>query len=219
MSAVHISDPARHDEADRLRRAVVRADAFADDALDRDIFFDLNPDAKDRALPFDRLIDAAVLVPVVERPEGLSVVFTVRSSQMPSHAGQISFPGGKISPSDDSHAAAAVRETEEEIGVPARNVEVIGRMRRHLGGKGYLVTPYVGLLPRDVAFTPDPREVADIFEAPLSFILNPDNHTVDVRKFGGVGYNFHAVPYGDHHIWGLTAGIIHTLAMHVQEEA
>lgn len=162
--------------------------------------------------------DAAVLVPIIDRDSGPSVLLTVRSADMPSHAGQISFPGGRVAPGDRDAVAAALRETEEEVGIAGSHVEVLGALGIHQGGLGYSVTPVVGVVDRRAAVKPDPREVAEIFEVPLAFFADLRNHGTEQREYRGVTYNMFAAPFGRYHIWGLTAGILRTLAETLQDE-
>lgn len=162
--------------------------------------------------------DAAVLVPIINRPQGPSVLLTVRSSDMPSHAGQISFPGGKVQQEDADRVATALREAEEEVNIPPDAVDVIGSLGVHQGGLGFSVTPVVGLVDPAVKLRPCPREVAEIFEAPLNFVADLNNHVTEQREHKGVKYNMFAAPYGRFHIWGLTAGILRTLAETLQDK-
>lgn len=163
--------------------------------------------------------DAAVLVPIIDRPEGATVLLTVRSSDMPSHAGQISFPGGRLHPEDTGAIAAALREAEEEVNISPAYVEVLGELGVHEGGLGYRVTPVVGVIDPRADIRPCPREVAEIFEVPLAFFADLGNHLTEEREHEGVKYKMFAAPYGRYHIWGLTAGILLTLAEVLQQEA
>lgn len=168
---------------------------------------DLNPDMGIRT----DLRAAAVLVPIVRRAEGLTVLFTRRTDHLAHHAGQISFPGGHIEDGDLEPAAAALRETEEEVGLARRHVRVIGRLDRYVTRTGFDVTPVVGLVTPPFVVTPDPTEVAEVFEVPLAFLLDPANHKRMSRDVEGVARHFHAVPYGDYFIWGATAGMVMNL--------
>mgnify|MGYP001577837423 FL=1 len=168
---------------------------------------DLNPGMGIRAA----LRPAAVLVPIVLREEGLTVLFTRRTDHLAHHAGQISFPGGHIEEGDPEPAAAALRETEEEVGLDRRHVRVIGRLDRYVTRTGFDVTPVVGLVTPPFAVTPDPTEVAEVFEVPLAFLLDPANHKRMSRDVEGVARHFYAVPYGDYFIWGATAGMVMNL--------
>ncbi len=161
--------------------------------------------------------DAAVLVPLIPRPSGLHVVLTVRSSDMPSHAGQISFPGGKAHPDDGSPVATALREAHEEVNIAPDSVDVVGQLGVHKGGLGFSVTPIVGVVDPQTELVPCPREVAEIFEVPLDFVADLNNHVTEQREHKGVKYNMFAAPFGRFHIWGLTAGILRTLAETLQD--
>jgi 8-oxo-dGTP pyrophosphatase MutT (NUDIX family) len=173
---------------------------------------DLNP-AFDPALydPGRPLRDAAVLVPIVDRPAGLTVLLTRRSPHLPDHAGQISFPGGGIDPGDADAEAAALRETEEEIGLARRHVTLIGRLDTYLVRTGFSVVPVVGLLRPPFDLRAEAGEVDEIFEVPLPFFLEPASRLLHSRMFRGAERFFYAYPYGDYYIWGATAGILSNL--------
>jgi 8-oxo-dGTP pyrophosphatase MutT (NUDIX family) len=157
-------------------------------------------------------VPAAVLMPIIDRPEGLSVLLTRRSAHLPHHAGQISFPGGRLEAGDADVIATALRETEEEIGLARRFVSIVGFLPDHLiPVSGYRVTPVVSFIEPGFRLTPDPMEVAEAFEVPLGFLLDPTNHVPRVREFGGVAVEFIDMPFGPHHIWGATAGMLYTL--------
>lgn len=156
--------------------------------------------------------EAAVLVPIINRPEGPTVLFTVRSVDMPSHAGQISFPGGKAHPEDADRIATALREANEEVNIAPSLVRVIGTLGVHEGGLGFSVTPVVGIVDPDAPIRACPREVAEVFETPLFWLADLANHRLEDREHEGVKYKMFAAPYGDYHIWGLTAGILRSLA-------
>jgi 8-oxo-dGTP pyrophosphatase MutT (NUDIX family) len=130
-------------------------------------------------------IRAAVLVGLVDRGQGWSVLLTLRSADLADHAGQISFPGGRIEPEDPDAIHAALREAEEEIGLPMNHVETVGRLDTWLTGTGFEITPIVGLVRPPDAYVPDPIEVAEIFEVPLDFILDPRNHQRRTRELRG----------------------------------
>lgn len=165
---------------------------------------DLNPAMARR----ETLIPAAVLVPLVDRPGGLTVLLTQRTEHLKSHAGQISFPGGRVEPDDASHEAAALRETEEEIGLSSDKIEIIGRLDYYVVRSGYRVTPIVGFVNPPFEINADPFEVADVFEVPLRFILDRQNHETDTRIHDGVERSFYVLPYQDRYIWGATAGML-----------
>jgi 8-oxo-dGTP pyrophosphatase MutT (NUDIX family) len=162
--------------------------------------------------------DAAVLIPIIDRAEGPTVLLTVRSSDLASHAGQISFPGGRVDPGDSDRVATALRETKEEVGIPPSAVDVIGALGVHHGGFGFAVTPIVGVVDPQAPIRPDPREVAEVFEAPLHWFADLANHTTEDRVHLGVSYRMFAAPYGRFHIWGLTAGILRSLAETLQPD-
>jgi len=153
-----------------------------------------------------------VLIPLVERQQ-LTVLLTQRASQLRHHAGQVSFPGGSMDPGDDTPAAAALREAREEIGLDGSFVSVIGYLPDHLVITGFRVTPVVGFVRPGFTLKPDPAEVEDTFEVPLSFIFDPANHQPHRRRspFTGEEVEFIDIPYGNHNIWGATSGMLMTL--------
>lgn len=156
-----------------------------------------------------RLTPAAVLVPLVEREEGLSVLLTQRTAHLSHHPGQISFPGGRLEECDQGDAVVcALRETEEEIGLPPARVDVVGRLDDYVTGTGFRVFPVVGLIRPPFELNPDPFEVAEVFEVPLCFILDPANHQLHSRVVEGRDRAFYAMPYENRFIWGATAGML-----------
>lgn len=163
-----------------------------------------------RSLPHSEPITpAAVLVAVIERAGGLSVLLTRRAERLARHAGQVSFPGGRADPGDGTPQRTALREAEEEVGLPAGQVEIAGRLDDYLVGTGYRITPVVGLVREPPDFAPDTREVAEVFEVPLPFVLEPDNYRRDWLTINGVDRRFYVLPYGAYHnIWGATAAIL-----------
>lgn len=158
-----------------------------------------------------QLTAAAVLVPIVVGVDGLSVLLTQRTAHLNDHAGQISFPGGRAEAHDASALATALRESEEEIGLESHRVEHLGNLPDYLTVTGYRVTPVVGLVQPQEIYRPDPFEVADIFEVPLEFLMNPANH--QLREWDGpTGKRcFYAMPYENRFIWGATAGMLRNL--------
>ena len=164
------------------------------------------------APPATALTPAAVLVPLVMRPQELTVLLTQRTAHLAAHAGQISFPGGSIEPDDADSIDAALRETEEEVGLPRDHVEVIGRLDTYVTSTGFEVTPVVGLVRAPYPTRPDPFEVAEVFEVPLSFIVDPGNHQRHSREFKGRVRTFFVLPYENRYIWGATAGMLVNLA-------
>jgi 8-oxo-dGTP pyrophosphatase MutT (NUDIX family) len=155
---------------------------------------------------------AAVLVPLVRRAPGITVLLTQRTEDMPSHAGQIAFPGGRVQAGDADAVDTALRETEEEVGLKRSFVEVIGPVDHYRTGTGYEITPVVGLVSPGFTTRADPREVADVFEVPLAHFLDERNHRLDSRTTPqGRERLFYAMPYGERYIWGATAGMLKNL--------
>jgi len=161
-------------------------------------------------LPAQR-IQAAVLMPIVLRPEGLSLLFTQRATHLRNHAGQISFPGGRIEPNDAGPLAAALRETEEEIGLSRTYIHTVGYLVPHVIFTGYCVTPVIGFVQPGFELRLDTREVAEVFEAPLVYFLDPANHLARDRQVGEMTARVYDLPYGERRIWGATAGIVMSL--------
>ena len=158
---------------------------------------------------------ASVLVPVVRRPRGLQLLLTKRSETLRSHRGQISFPGGRREETDASAAAAALREAEEEVGIPGGAVEVVGYLDDYPTLTRYLVTPVVGLVDDVAEVRPCAREVAEVFEVPLSFVLGVDNFERKILSREGFNVPFFELNYGSYRIWGATAGMLWNLAQKV----
>jgi 8-oxo-dGTP pyrophosphatase MutT (NUDIX family) len=150
-------------------------------------------------------------VPLIDHPDGLSVLLTLRNAALQRHAGQVAFPGGRMDEEDTTVSSTALRETEEEIGLPRSTIELIGRLDDYITGTGFIVAPIVGLVRPPVVAKPDPREVDAVFEVPLAFFLDPANHRRESRLFNGVERRFYAMPYGDKYIWGATAAMIMNL--------
>jgi 8-oxo-dGTP pyrophosphatase MutT (NUDIX family) len=157
------------------------------------------------------LTKAAVLVPIVDHADGLTVLLTERAPDLRHHPGQISFPGGRLEAADQGPVEAALRETEEEIGLPRDAVEVLGFLPDHLIVTGYSVTPVVALVAPGTPLTLDPVEVAAVFEVPLAFVLDPANHRLRRRPIGEGVVELFDLPYGARNIWGATAGMLLTL--------
>lgn len=164
----------------------------------------------------DALRHAAVLVPLIEHADGMTVLLTQRTATLRSHAGQISFPGGRVAAGDATPEDTALRETEEEIGVPRAEVELIGRLTPHDTATGFRVVPVVGLLRPPVAVTVDPCEVDHTFEVPLDFVLDPANQTYETRYHRGMERTYCVVPWGGYDIWGLTARVLFELSRKVR---
>lgn len=151
---------------------------------------------------------ASVLIPVVTHDGELTVLFTKRTDHLHDHAGQISFPGGRAEPHESLPAQTALRETEEEIGLASDRVEILGSLSEYVTVTGYRVTPVVGIVRPPLELKPDEFEVAEIFEVPLSFLLNPANHQRNSVLHLGRQRHYYAMPYSRYYIWGATAGML-----------
>src|SRR3712207_5313280 len=185
------------------------AERLADPAAFRRVSRSFSADAE--MVSPGRIVPAAVLVPIVAHPEEPSVLLTLRSARLSSHAGQVSFPGGRIEDSETPEAAA-VREAAEEVGLDPRLPELIGRLPEHVTGTGFHVTPVVALVSPPLALTPDPAEVAETFELPLSTVLDPAAPERRSGEFRGRRREFWVWPHEKHYIWGATAAILVNLA-------
>ncbi len=161
---------------------------------------------------------AAVLVPVVRGAEA-RVILTLRTDHLPSHAGQIAFPGGKIDPDDAGVEAAALREAGEEIGLRADDVELVTRAPDYLTGSGYRIAPVVALIPPDYPFRINHEEVREIFEVPLAFVMDLGNYRINEIAWKGGMRRFYEISHGGRRIWGITAGILRVLSEQVYGEA
>ncbi|MFO1185166.1 MAG: CoA pyrophosphatase [Bauldia sp.] len=170
------------------------------------------PDALVSALAKEPLREAAVLVPLVLGESGASLLLTRRTSGLRHHSGQIAFPGGKIDPQDSSAAAAALREAEEEIGIEAAQVTVLGYLDAHLSVSRFRVIPVVGAVAAPLRLRVNPAEVEEAFEVPLAFLMNPANHRLANLERDAKTRHFYEMTFGTHRIWGVTAGIIRALA-------
>jgi 8-oxo-dGTP pyrophosphatase MutT (NUDIX family) len=172
--------------------------------------FDLNQD-QPKFLPGE-LRNAAVLIPLMAGLNGLEVVFTKRSTAMRNHPGQISFPGGKQDVTDTSLGHTALREAEEEIGLAQEEVTMIGALPKHVTVTSFLVHPYVGLVPDGFKAKLATGEVSEVFTAPLSHLLRPENYQIEGRIWQGQPRYYFTVPYGPYYIWGATARMLRMLA-------
>lgn len=161
------------------------------------------------------LIPAAVLFPIVLH-DVPTVLLTQRTAHLRDHPGQISFPGGRVEPEDPSPIHTALREAQEEIGLPAEQVEVVGYLPEYRTGTGFRVIPVVAFVRPPVLAVPDPFEVAEVFEVPLTFLLDPLNHQRQSMHYRGRQREFYAMPYGERFIWGATAGMIRSLYERLQ---
>jgi len=171
---------------------------------------DLNPDMT--SPPSTALRPAAVLVPLIDHAHGMAVLLTQRTAHLSAHAGQISFPGGRIEPADPDAIAAALRETEEEVGLPRHRVSVVGQLDTYVTGTGFEITPIVGIVEPPFELRIDPYEVAEAFEVPLAFVLDRRNHQRIERAVGAQNRCFFVLPFEGRNIWGATAGILVNLA-------
>lgn len=161
---------------------------------------------------------AAVLVPIVDHDTGLTVLLTQRASHLKNHGGQISFPGGRIEPTDLNPLEAALRETEEEIGLSREHISFVGYLEPQLVLSGYWVTPVVGFVRPGFGLRLDRREVEAAFEVPLPYILDPANHRSRERRLGEVSVQVYDIPHGGHNIWGATAGMLMSLYRSLRSE-
>jgi 8-oxo-dGTP pyrophosphatase MutT (NUDIX family) len=170
----------------------------------------LNPEIVAEVETF-KLRDAAVLVPVVDDGDEAHVIFTLRTSTLRKHSGQIAFPGGKIDGEEETPEEAAMREADEEIGLKGPFVETVGRLPVYLASTGFRITPVLAVVQRGFDLKLNPDEVDDVFEVPLSFLMAPGNHIRDKRVIDGLDRHFYRMPYETRMIWGITAGIVRTL--------
>jgi 8-oxo-dGTP pyrophosphatase MutT (NUDIX family) len=159
-------------------------------------------------------LEAAVLIAVTDRPDP-GVILTVRREHLRTHAGQVAFPGGRIDPGETA-VAAALREAHEEVLVPPALVEVVGAIEPYRTVTGYVVTPVVGVLPADLPLEPHEHEVADLFEAPLDFLLDPANQQLTSALFQGQTRHYYEILWKDRRIWGATAAMIVNLSRRLQ---
>lgn len=211
MSIFHLDDD---DMRTRLNACLLPVSAATGSMQRGD--FDLNP-AWRESVPTERALrPAAVLVPIVERKAGLRVLFTLRASHLPAHAGQVSFPGGRTEKSDTDAVATALRETEEEVGLARDFVSVVGALDPYETGTGFAIKPIVGLVREGFDLKPDTAEVAEIFEVPLRFLMDPMNHERQMRVWQGRERHFYAMTFDGHYIWGATAGMLVNLYERLQ---
>ncbi|GAB4352081.1 MAG: hypothetical protein Kow006_16480 [Gammaproteobacteria bacterium] len=175
----------------------------------------LNPAAREP----QSYIPAAVLVPLVAHESGMTVLLTLRTDHLNDHAGQVSFPGGRVEPGDADSVATALRESEEEIGLPPAHVEVVGYLDRYRTITGFDIEPVVGIVQPGFELAPDPFEVAEVFEIPLALILEKSNFVRRSRIHRGERRHFYEIPHHRFHIWGATAGILHNLCLRANRAA
>lgn len=187
----------KESDAEALRRAFVAMSEIAP--------------VREEGVPEGVLRPAAVLVPLVIRSDGLTVLLTRRTDHLHHHPGQISFPGGRVEEHDLSPVMTALRETEEEIGLDPERVELLGELPDYCTGTGFCVTPVVGLVHPPFELTLDAFEVAEVFEVPLPFLLDAANHQRHRMEYQGRMREYYAIPYGAYFIWGATAGMLVSL--------
>lgn len=172
--------------------------------------FDLNPEVK---LPENRVLrPAAVLIPLIDRPTGLSLILTKRASGLKHHPGQIAFPGGKQDEGDSDLVSTALREAMEEIALPTNAVSILGEIAPHETVTGFRVTPILGHVTRDFVPVSEPGEVAEVFEVPVDMVLDQERFKVQSRHWRGQRRYYYTVPWGPYYIWGATARMLFTLA-------
>lgn len=201
---------APHDLDEVLLRALIRHRLGGTHPDDNSLIagdHHLNPGTQ--TLATERTLrDAAVLVPIIARPNGLTVLFTKRAEDLPHHPGQVAFPGGRVDAEDQDHAAAALRETHEETGIHPDFVSVEGTLQRYETGTGFAIVPVVGIVQPGFALNVNPAEVAAVFEVPFGFLMDPANHQRHSAEWRGARREYFAMPYQGHYIWGATAGMI-----------
>ena len=185
-----------------LRAASRDGDVHGDHAL--------NP-ASRASIVREGLRPAAVLVPVIDRAGGATMLLTKRTEKLKSHPGQVAFPGGRVDPDDASIEAAAKREAEEEVGLKPEYVEIVGTLADYYSGSGFRITPVLSIVQPTFTLTINPDEVDEAFEVPLGFLMDAANHHTDSRIWNNIERYFYTMPYGDRHIWGVTAGIIRAI--------
>ncbi|MGD8976210.1 MAG: CoA pyrophosphatase [Gammaproteobacteria bacterium] len=171
-----------------------------------------------RRLRIRRLVPAAVLVPIIDRPAGLSLLLTRRAEDLKHHPGQISFPGGRLESGDRGPAGAALRETREEVGLPEGHVEIVGYLDNYLTITGYAVTPVVAFVRPGFELELDTTEVAEAFEVPLTHVLDRERVVRRHSRFLGLRLPYFEIPYRDYNIWGATAGMLISLRQRLFEE-
>jgi len=165
--------------------------------------------------PGVRVTEAAVLVPLVNRHDGIQVLLTQRTGHLRDHGGQVSFPGGRVEPGDADREATALRETQEETGLAADRVHLLGRLPGYEIPSGFRITPIVGWVEPPFDVVPDPFEVADIFEVPLAYFMDPANYQRRQFHFRGRHRHYLAIPWDGRYIWGATAGMLHSLSRQI----
>lgn len=202
-----MAEPRRFSAEDFRRRVAERLPAEIGPAVGDHVF---NPDLAELLVNIERR-PAAVLVPVIHREPEATLLFTERTASLRAHAGQIAFPGGRIDPDDAGPVEAALREAGEEIGLDPQFIETLGRGPDYLTGSGYHVALVVAVVRPGFSLALNPAEVADAFEVPLSFLMDPQNHRTGSRIWNGKRRTFYEMPFGERRIWGITAGMVRIL--------
>lgn len=177
--------------------------------------YDLNPDVLVSLPKGRKLRPAAVLIAIIERTSGWNMILTKRSPHLKHHPGQVAFPGGKVDKTDKTALAAALRESNEEIGLASDSVSVLGELDAHETVTGFTVSPFIGVIQGDFTAVPEQGEVEEVFEVPLNFLLDLNNISAQARSWHGRKREYYTVPYGPYYIWGATARIIYGLAQRV----
>jgi 8-oxo-dGTP pyrophosphatase MutT (NUDIX family) len=212
LSADPISDPTPAELRALARRTLRPALSVAD--LERAKPIGISDDSPDGRLPELAVLApwraAAVLMPIVDRPSGLSVLLTLRAADLPAHSGQVAFPGGKID-AGETPREAALREAQEEIGLEERFVEPLGWLDPYFTGTGFRVAPLVALIEPSFALTINKREVEEVFETPFAFLMDTANHRLEEREWQGRVRRYYAMAHEGRYIWGATAGILRNL--------
>ncbi|WP_417250119.1 CoA pyrophosphatase [Celeribacter sp.] len=199
--------------APRIERALIEHAVAAGGTPSSD--YDLNADLRSQSR--GELRDAGVLVAFIDRPSGAHIILTKRASHLKHHPGQVAFPGGRMDPCDRDVVDAALREANEEIGLPPASVDVIGQLPHHETVSSYAMTPVLGWVTRDFAPQPEAGEVAEYFEVPADFVLNPSNFRIEKRRWRGADRAYFTVPFGPYYIWGATARVLRGLAERVAQ--
>lgn len=192
--------------ADRIRHLLATNSGRDENMLSDEDIEQINP---------GEIAPAAVLVPIIDAPEP-RLLLTVRHAGMRKHPGQVAFPGGRADPEDDGPITTALREAEEEVGLPRACVDVIGPAGRYRTGSGYDITPIISVIPEGLILVPHEIEVADIFEVPIAHLFNPANHVRRPREWGSGLRHYYEITWGDYRIWGVTAGLIVNLSKRLE---
>lgn len=211
MTALHLSD---ENLRGRLNACLSLESAEAAGSKRGD--FDLNPAWREATAMERTLRAAAVLIPIIERKVGLRVLFTRRADHLRAHPGQVSFPGGRAHEDDADAVATALRETREEVGLAPEFVAIAGALDPYETGTGFSIRPIVGFVREGFVLSPDKAEVAEIFEVPLRFLMDPANHERHTRVWQGRERHFYAMTFDGHYIWGATAGMLINLYERLQ---